>query len=126
MLNIARIRNENLKYLLYGSFRRSPKITVPQEKIILSKLSIYAGRKDKVTISEKTLPAVYHAAWKSEDGMLGITLASISNETHSLSMHFKADEYELSTSGKIYLSDKSGRKEFGPYKGGVVKIEYKL
>ncbi len=126
LMTLARIRNKNLKYLLHGAFLRAPDITIPRENMTLSRLSIYAGRKDKVTTSEKELPTVYHSAWKSPDGMVGIALASIRDTAYPLSVEFMAKEYDLSGSGKIYLNDKDGRKELGTYKNGMVKIKYNL
>ncbi|NLB26595.1 MAG: hypothetical protein GX820_07885, partial [Bacteroidales bacterium] len=41
LMDIAKIRYKNLKYLLYGEFCRSPEINSPMEKIDISRLSIY-------------------------------------------------------------------------------------
>lgn len=45
LLNLAKTRNNGLKYLLHGKFFRSPELASPEEELNLSRLSIYAGKK---------------------------------------------------------------------------------
>src|SRR5690606_31874585 len=82
LLTLAKIRNESLKFLLYGRYTRSPDIVVHQEELSISKVSIYAGQKDKVTTFRNSYPSVYSSSWVSEDNMLGSALASINDNSY--------------------------------------------
>ncbi len=76
------MRYRALDYLLYGSFVRTPDIDAPMDSLMLSRLSIYAGRGkgERVSSFEGEFPLIYAQAWQAESGKLGIALASISDE----------------------------------------------
>lgn len=126
LTDLAKVRSSHLKYLLYGTFCRAPEMEIPREPVILSRLSIYAGQKEKVTTSQKTFPTIYHAAWKSPEGQLGIAVASISNESYPLSMEFGAEDYGLAGSGKLFVTSREGKKQLGVYSGGRIQIQFEL
>ncbi|MEO6949440.1 MAG: DUF6259 domain-containing protein [Ginsengibacter sp.] len=126
LLNLARVRNSGLKYLLYGKFLRSPTMVIPKEKIKISKLSIYAGQDEKVTTFEKEEPLIYSATWKANDGQVGIAIASISDTRIRVNLNFNAHNYELPKSGKIFIIDSNGRKMLNSYSGGIVHVDYSL
>lgn len=126
LLNLAQIRNKNLKYLLHGRYVRSPHMVVPKEKLKISRLSIYAGQKAKVTTFEKDYPTVYGSSWLSADNMLGVAIASIHDQVYPVDMTFQSKEYGLSDSGKIYIVNSDGKKLLSSYSNGIVKISYKL
>lgn len=123
LLNIARLRYESLKYLLYGKFLRPPRMEVPNGEIDISRLSIYAGRKDdNVTTFKKSVPLLYSGAWKADDGDLGIALASISDYTVPVEFTFNAEDYDLPPAGKIYIRTNEGKKLLGYYSEGIIEI----
>lgn len=126
LLQLARVRNNSLKYLLYGTYRRAPRMAVPEERFPMSRLSIYAGQKDKVTAFEQTYPTIYHSAWSAADGTLGIALASVQQRPYAVDMQLKAADYGLGNSGKVYLVHAAGRRELGSYAGGTVKVRFEL
>ena len=51
---LAKIRRSGLKYFVHGKFMRAPSLVIPEENIVISRLSIYAGRDQNVTRFEKT------------------------------------------------------------------------
>lgn len=126
MLNLVKIRHQSLKYLLHGKFLRPPALIVPSETLKICKLSIYAGQKDKVTTQEKTFPTIYTSAWKSDDNMVGIALASISDSSYQVDMGIKTADYEIPGSGKLYMIDNGGKKLFLSYSDGYIKINFVL
>lgn len=126
LLSLSRLRNKALKYLLYGSFARTPQMTVPQEEIAISKLSIYAGQDEKVTAFKKSYPMVYSGAWKSTDGSLAITLASIQDKSYPCKFSLKTKDYGLKNTGKIYLLNEKERIEIGNYTKGKINIDMQL
>ncbi len=127
LLDLARTRNNALKYLLYGKFLKSPDFETPAEEIDISRLSIYAGKTgNSVTTFRGTFPLVYSGTWQSDDMDLGIALASISDKPVSVKLDFNADEYDLPASGKIFIIDDKGRKELGSYTEKEISVELTL
>ena len=101
---LTAVRQKALKYLLYGKFVRTPSFQIPEEEMDISRLSIYAGQGDeRVTTSAGRFPVIYAGSWKSEDGHLGIALASISEDSFPVRFNFDASQYGLSSSGDIYI-----------------------
>jgi hypothetical protein len=127
LMDIAKIRYKNLKYLLYGEFCRSPEINSPMEKIDISRLSIYIGRKgNSVTTFEKEVPVLYSGTWKSEDNSLGIAMASISNDSIPVDFSFKSDDYGLSSNGEVYIITNKGKDLLNSYTEGLVNVKFLL
>jgi hypothetical protein len=127
LTNLAEIRYNGLKYLLYGKFMRSPAIDIPEEEIWISRLSIYAGKEGKsVTRFQKTVPLIYSGTWKSDDNQLGIALASISNDPLGVNLNFNSDVYELPSSGDIYIIDENGKKKLTEYSDGKIRVNLEL
>lgn len=127
LINLARVRYQALKYLLYGKFVRSPQTDIPEEEINISRLSIYAGKAGKrVTSFLKRVPMVYTGTWQSEDNSIGIALASISEDPYDVSFNFSANDYGLPAAGEVYLIDINGRKKISGYAYGQIQIRYTL
>lgn len=126
LLSLSRLRNKALKYLLYGSFARPPQMIIPEKEIAISKLSIYAGQDEKVTAFKKSYPMVYSGAWKSADGALAITLASIMDQPYACKFSLTAADYGLKNSGQIYLLNEKERTRIGSYKNGKIAIDEQL
>jgi hypothetical protein len=128
LLDIARLRSLALKYLLHGEFCRNPEIEYPEEKIKISKLSIYAGRSrsDIIKTFEKNIPLLYTGTWKAKDNSIGIALASISDEEIPLSFRFSAKDYDLPPRGKIYKIISNGKEFLNFYKGDSVNVSVNL
>lgn len=126
-INLAKVRMQALKYLLYGEMQRSPDMAIPREEIDISRLSIYAGKTgNSVTAFKSIVPVVYSGAWKAEDGNLGIAITNISEGDFDVNIMFKASDYDLSSSGEIYLINKDGKKPLSSYKDGEIIIAHKL
>lgn len=127
LLNLARVRNNALKYLLYGKFLRSPEFEIPEEEFDISRLSIYAGKTgNSVTRFKGTFPLIYSGTWLAEDNDLGIALASISDDPVIVKFAFSSDDYNLPSSGKIFIIDGKGRRELGNYSNREVRVEFTL
>jgi hypothetical protein len=127
LLNLAKVRNLGLKYLLYGRFMRSPEINIPDEELDISRLSIYAGKEGRtVTRFRGRFPLIYTGTWQATDKSIGIAVASISNEPLSLSFKINAGNYDLPSSGRVNIIDQKGRRLLNSYSGNEVEIEYSL
>jgi hypothetical protein len=127
LMRIARIRYQGLKYLLYGKFLRPPDLKIPKEELKISRLSIYAGRYGKsITRFKGDFPLVYAGAWKSDDNQVGIALASISDNPFLINYSFKASDYDLPVSGKIYIINEKGRQLLTLYSNGKIEINFTL
>jgi len=127
LLNMTRLRQKSLKYLLYGEFCRSPKIESPEKEIKISKLSIYAGRKgNSVTTFHKNVPLLYAGTWKAKDNTLGIALASISDNAISVDFIFNVKDYDLPIKGEVYMISNKGRIFLTSYEAEKVQINFEL
>ena len=125
LLNISRLRYKNLKYLLYGKFLRSPDIESPEEEIDISRLSIYAGRKgNTVTAFKKRVPLLYSGAWKSDDGSLGIALASIAGKPLPADFSVKSGDYGLSQEGDVFVITENGKIHLTDYSDGDIRVHF--
>jgi hypothetical protein len=127
IIRLAKVRNENLKYLLKGKFMRSPVFSTQDTGIDISRLSIYAGKMgESVVAFHGTYPLLYSCSWLSGKNTLGIAIASISNSNYPLNIDFKANEYGLSDKGSVFLSDHEGKTRLGSYSGGAISVKHTL
>jgi hypothetical protein len=127
LIDLAKIRNQGLKYLLNGKFLRTPDMQIPEEEIDISRLSIYAGKMgESVTRFRSTYPSVYTGTWQSDDKQLGIALAGISDDPFNVHLNFSPGDYELPSSGKIYIIDAEGKKLLSSYADNIVVIDFTL
>ena len=79
LLRLARVRSRATKYLLYGEYLRPPELNAPQVTSDFSRLSIYAGQKDRLTSSKKRHPLAIAGAWRAADGDVAIAVASVAD-----------------------------------------------
>ncbi len=127
LLNLARIRNQALKYLLYGKFLRSPEIDTPEGEFDISRLSIYAGKRgESVTTFRSSFPLLYSGTWQADDKDIGIAIASISDDPLNVAFSFSSDTYELPPSGNIYIIDNKGKRVLSSYSDKEVKVNLTL
>ncbi len=127
LLNVARLRYQGLKYLLYGKFLRPPDIAAPEKEIDISRLSIYAGRRgEAVTSFKKSVPLLYSGAWLADDHEVGIALASISDSSLPIDFTFNTGDFGLSPAGEIYITGTSGRELLMSYNQEEVRVEFSL
>lgn len=127
LLKLAKVRAQGLKYLLHGEFLRAPEMLFPEKEIDFSKLSIYVGRDGKrVTALQGAYPLVYAAAWKADDGSIGLAMASIMPQSFPLKFRINADTYGLPASGEVFMIDELGRRKIASYKQGKIDIDYEL
>jgi hypothetical protein len=127
LVNLAKVRQQGLKYLLYGTMFRSPDLEIPTEEIDISRLSIYAGKTgNTVTALKAEVPIVYTGTWKADDGNLGIAIASISDNPFDFNLNFSADTYDLPSEGNIYIIDVDGKRPLTEYADGQIMVETTL
>jgi hypothetical protein len=125
LISLARTRNNGLKYLLYGKFLRSPEIEAPEEEFNISRLSIYAGKKgNTVTTLQGIFPLIYSGTWQSDDKQIGIALASISDNPIRVVFSLNSNDYELPSSGRIYIIDADGKRPLTTYSNEIVHADF--
>jgi hypothetical protein len=127
LLNLAKVRNNGLKYLLRGKFLDSPEIDAPKEIIDMSRVSIYAGKTgNTVTSFQKEAALLYSGIWKSDDNQVGIALASISENPIQLNLNFSSEDFGMVASGKVNIIDANGTKYIKDYENGKIEINFTL
>ncbi len=125
LLNLARVRALGLKYLLHGRFMRSPEISIPDEELDISRLSIYAGKEGKsVTRFRGRFPLIYTGTWQAADKSVGIAVAGINSKPLNISFIINTGKYGLSAQGKVNIIDRKGKRLLKLYSGNEIDIEY--
>ncbi len=119
LLQLARVRNMGLKYLLAGRFMRSPDMLFPELEFDVSRLSIYAGKRGESVLSfRKSFPLLYAGTWLAGDGDIAIALANIGDEPYDLDSRLSAAAYSLPESGSVSLITADGKKTLTDYSQG--------
>ncbi len=121
LYQLVRVRNNALKYLMHGVMMPDITLNVPKENLSISKLSIYAGQKEKVTNFEKEYPTLYSTVWKSADNSLGIAVSNIAEQDYNAEISLHLNSYGIKAkNGKVNLIDESGKKVLADFKNGQI------
>ena len=124
LYQMVRVRNKALKFLFTGEMMKNIEIDPPTENINISKLSIYAGQKEKVTHFEKAYPTLYTSVWRSEDQMLGVAAANIADTGCPLPVSLKLDKYGIHhKTGNVYLISETGKRKLPSFTDGKIDLE---
>jgi hypothetical protein len=116
-----------LKFLLHGKFFRSPDIESPEEEFDISRLSIYAGKQgESVTSFRGRFPLLYSGTWQADDKDLGIALASISENPLKVTFSFRSDDYDLPSSGNIFIINNKGKRFLTSYFNNTISVDFIL
>ncbi len=126
VVRLARVRSRVAKYLLRGEFLRPPKLDVPWITSDFSRLSIYAGQKDRVASFKHRHPSAIAGAWRAADGDVAIALASIVDEPLSLSIPLDPKYYGLEKEPRAYRIDETGRFPIKPLAGDGLSLKLEL
>jgi hypothetical protein len=113
VLRLARLRKRAEDYLVRGTFLRPPTLDAPAILLDFSRLSIYAGQRDRVRSFRKSSPSALAAAWRAPNGNIGIALASIVDRPLELSIGLDTDSYGLAHDARIERIDEAGRSNIG-------------
>lgn len=127
LINISKVRDRALKYLLYGRFLRNPETNSLAEDFDISRLSIYAGKQgESVTAFRGNFHLIYAGTWQADNNDVGIALTSISDNSERLTFKFNADDYNLPRSGRISVIDKNGSRLLKEYTGNEIVFDMML
>ena len=89
--------------------------------------AIYAGKMGQsVTTFKGIYPLIYTGTWQSENGNIGIALASISDDPFRTVFTLRANDYGLPQSGNIYIIDNEGKKLIDSYSDGKINVDFTL
>jgi hypothetical protein len=113
VLRLARLRKRAEEYLVHGTLLRPPTIDAPEVLLDFSRLSIYAGQRDRVRSFQKRCPSALAAAWRAPDGDLGIVLASVVERPLTLAVELDADDHRLPPNARVDRLDETGRSRIG-------------
>ena len=113
VLQLARLRKRAEAYLVHGTFLRPPTLNAPSVELDFSRLSIYAGQRDRVQSFRKTCPSALAAAWRAPDGSVGIALASIVDHPLTLSVGLNVPADAVPHDSRIERLTATGRSAIG-------------
>jgi len=123
---LAKVRTMGLDYFLRGEYLRPPVMDIPEKKVVISKLSIYAGQNEKVTRLEDSYPLLYTSAWRSPSNRVAIAFASIDESSFPVKLDLRAKDYGLKEKGEIYLYTAAAKTKIGDYKNGIIRLDFTL
>ena len=126
LMRLARARNRGAKYLLYGEFLRPPELNAPWVTSDFSRLSIYAGRKDRLTTFQKRHPLALAGAWRAADGDVALALSNIADEPLALSFTLDRQYLGLPKEPRAYRIDETGRRPIELPGGDDVRLNLQL
>ena len=127
LMDLAKVRYNGLKYLLYGKFLRSPDFDPPEELLEMSRISIYAGKTgNAITRFKKKFPLIFSGTWQAPDNQVGIALANIGDESFPVNFNINAKQYELPSSGEVYIIDSNKKRKLTAYSNNRIKISFEL
>lgn len=109
VLRLARLRKEAADFLVRGTLLRAPTLDAPTIELDFSRLSIYAGQRDRVQSFRKTSPSALAAAWRAPNGAIGVALASIVDRPLTLTVELDAESYQLPRDAQVDRIDETGR-----------------
>lgn len=127
MMRLARLRYQAFKYLLYGTMLRPPALSVPEDVIPFSRLSIYAGQQEPLKEYGKPCPAILASAWQAPDGDTALVAANVTDKSQSCTVRLSKEIYRIPNACKLFILDSSSRR---PAKltenNGVVELQIDL
>lgn len=116
LFRIVRLRRYGLKYFRNGSMLRPPELDTPTQEIDISRLSIYAGRREALTHYRKTCPSVLSGAWLAPDGDVCVVFVNVSPQEQRFSVRLPRKEYFLNHKHVMRVVEAEGRWEEHPIK----------
>lgn len=108
-LRVARLRQKLPAYFLRGTMLRPPDLGAPAVDVAMSRVSIYAARMGGATELERRVPAAIAGAWRSASGGVAIPIASIVDDSLTLSVRLDAAAYGFARGARVYRVDEAGR-----------------
>ncbi len=121
--NLALLRSKTLPYLLHGTFRRPPKIHIPQMEIDMSRLSIYAGQQDAVKEYRKCIPGLLISAWEDDMGSIALPVVNISDEPMEITLGMDSHTEKLPETGTVYKIQPDQELKLFEYTHGTVTLK---
>jgi hypothetical protein len=126
LMRLAKLRARATDYLLHGTFLRPPELRVPNVKLDLSRVSIYAARAGGPTMSQADYPAAIAGAWRAPNGNVAIAVASILAEPSVVEFDVDPAAYGLGASGTHARIEVNGITPLGRWNGRKVPIRLNL
>ncbi len=123
---VARTRYKLLQYLQYGKMERPPLMRTDNVMVSFSRISIYAGQQSGEQSLKKREPGILIGAWKAKDGSVAFPMASILSNGENISLEFHSKDYDLASTGDLYLVKDNGEKFIGSYNNGLVSLKLHL
>jgi hypothetical protein len=111
LTRMVRTRMRSLKYLLHGTWLRTPAIEAPTQEIDVAELGTYTP----LRAFRRTCPVALAGAWRAADGDVGIALASIQDDPLPLRLPIDAQGYGLPARSVVYRIDETGRHRLGVF-----------
>lgn len=123
VMRLARLRRLGLKYLRDGVMLAPPLLEAPKAEIPISRLSIYAGQREALKESQKTIALALASAWRAADGSTGLVVANISDQVIKPAIILTPARHGLPKKGRIFVLRESVVEPVGEFKGPDLVLE---
>ncbi len=119
---LARLRQQALPWLLYGTFVRPPHMDIPDMEVDMSRLSIYAGQREAVQEFRMSVPQYLADAWRDDKGNLAVAVANIADADQPLHVTLSRSEHGLPERGMVYKMLPESRVACMPFENGEATV----
>ena len=126
LLQLVRLRQKLIKYLLYGAMLRPPHVDATAETAAISRLSIYAGQQEALKEYKKELPGVLAGAWRADDGDVALVFAGIADQEQRFSCPLEKGEYGIAPDAAVTRIDGSSAQKVTDLSGSSAALDVVL
>jgi len=123
---LARLRNKSLKYLLYGTMLRPPRLDAQPVELDLSRLSIYAGQRGALKEYRGLCPPVLAGAWKASDGSIAFALVNVTDAARQVTLTLDPKSYPIRRGSVIHRVTTDNRETCPSPKEGTNELRVDL
>lgn len=126
LFRLARLRYGLRDFLQTGEFLRPPRVDVPRDTLLLSRISIYAARLGGPTEARIETPEVLAGTFRARDGRVAVALAGINLEPRRILVTLDPHTWGVAAGARIVRHDEQGSREIGRVRGTRQTLEIEM
>ncbi|MDQ8155309.1 MAG: DUF6259 domain-containing protein [Gemmatimonadota bacterium] len=122
LARLARLRHAYRPWMQDGAFVIPPASDAPELSFTGSRISIYAARRGGATEVALRAPAVLTGAWRAANGQVAISLASIDDAAHRVTLTLDPARHGTTRGATLWRVDGAGRHKVGALAAGATSV----
>ena len=119
MIRLAKLRRTAWSAMHRGRFMRPPPLATDDITVLLSRISIYAARRGGPIEAERRLPGVLHGAWRAQNGVVAIPIASLLDAATVAQLTLVPKALGVPVGTAMRLVTPEGERPLGTLQGSV-------